>query len=87
MAKAQDRQLAECKSTKDYTDPKGEVRKIGIFELDGQEFEVMQSRYFIPQSGKYYYPVVSIIQKAEISKRTNNAYIRKIPAVSWQEVN
>jgi len=86
MAKAEDRQLAECKEIRDFTDSKGEIRQSGVFDLEGVEFEIPFTKYFKAIKGKFYYPVVHIAQKAEVSRRTNTAYIRKFCAVSWSEV-
>jgi len=86
MAKAEDRQLAECKEVRDYADSRGEVRQSGVFDLDGHEFEIPFSRYFQGVKGKFYYPVVFIAERALVSKRTGNPYINRYPSVAWHEV-
>jgi hypothetical protein len=80
-------QLAECIGVNSYQDNTGKARKSFVMSLDGEEFEIPESKYFVAEQGKTYYPVVSIAQVAKISPRTHNPYIARIPTVSWNEYN
>jgi hypothetical protein len=86
MAKAEDRQLAECKKVEEYENSKGEKRLSYQMELDGKEFSVPQSKYFSAVVGRFYCPMVVIVDVARVSKRTGNAYIASVPNVVWNEV-
>jgi len=87
MAKSEDRQLAQCIGVEKYTDDKGKERISFDFLLDGEEFTIPEGKYFKATKDKFYYPVVFIAQVARVSRRTGNAYIARVPSVTWKEAN
>jgi hypothetical protein len=84
-------QTVQCVKIRDWetttTQGKPIVKKIGIFVLDGQEFEVFETQYFIPEEGAVYAPHLFVDQSAKISPRTGNAYISKKVGVQWEKVS
>jgi len=62
------------KACADFSSPEGEV------------FLVWQSKYFTPQAGKKYIPVVRIAQIPYISPKNGRAYNKRAPVISWEEL-
>jgi hypothetical protein len=85
MAKAQDKQLAQCVAIDTYEDKRGETKEIYTMELDGKEFALFESKYFRAKQGNYYTPVVDIIPTGYLDKN-KQPRARNTPVVNWEEV-
>jgi len=89
MAKAHDRQIAQCIEISGYTDKEGKPRETAKFHLDNNEmksFEVPVSKYFKPIAGKYYFPVIDVVSVAKYSEAKKKAYNKNQTVIHWQEV-
>jgi hypothetical protein len=90
MAKAVDRQSAQCVGLSSYDRSDGKKQEVGVMVLDGNDskkFEIPVSKYFKPTKDRYYFPVVDVITVARISERTGKAYKKQQVIVEWHEIN
>jgi hypothetical protein len=85
MAKAQDRQVAQCVSIDTYEDKRGDEKEIYSMELEGKAFTLFESKYFKAKQGGYYSPVVDIIGIGYLDKN-KQPRSRPTPVVNWVEV-
>jgi hypothetical protein len=88
MAGEKKQQMAECKKVREYTNSRGEIRKIYDMLFEGEDkFEVIETEQFKATVGKFYSPVCGILSVARISKRTGQPYVAYVPmVVAWHEV-
>jgi len=79
-------QIATCEKVSRFKTSKGE-KDVGTFRLnDGQPvFDVWETAYFKPQSGKRYRPVISVVPSAYTNK-DGQARANMKPYVNWEEV-
>jgi hypothetical protein len=81
-------QSALCSEEGSYTAGDGRIIETYKMRLDGNErleFELVGSKYFKAEKGKWYYPVLDVIPVARISKRTNQPYNKYEVVVRWHE--
>ena len=89
MAKAQDRQVAQCVSKSSYTNKEGKEQETAKFCLDNNEMkevEVLCSKYFNPKEGSYYTPVIDVRAVAKYSEAKQRAYNKNQFVIRWEEV-
>jgi len=77
-------QIATCKSAKELK-VKGELRKVFKFDLEGKQFDVWETKDFVPEVGGKYRPIVDVSPTVYYDKDGRPRATEKC-FVNWKKV-